>query len=302
MRLIVHMGFHKTASTHLQDIMNRNRDRMIARGVWYKAEPDYPAHHGTANPLLVGDTAPLEAMIADARGAGCHSLIFSSENLEGLVFNPPVAALLEESAARQGVTDIEWHAVIREPGAYFESIHPQLSWHTYADGLHMFAEVMKKGVLYLPEPHPGEDATPYWFFCFDYEPFLASFADGRKLFVHDFADRDPYPGWRMIERLGLMDAMVEPAQGFGLNHRLPPGQVVKFFRKRLREAVGDRATWLVVREAVKAHMAANLATVPVYARAVGERYGDSYRRALARFADWDAVEADRRGGQDRART
>lgn len=283
MRLIVHMGFHKTASTHLQDMMNRNRDRLAGRGVWYQHEPAYPAHHGTANPLLAGDAAPLEAMIADARAHDCHTMIFSSENLEALLFTPEVAALLERTAAAGGVTEIEWHAVIREPGAYFESIHPQLSWHTYADGLHMFSEVMKKGVLYLPEPHPGDDATPYWFFCFDYEPFLATFAEGRQLHVHDFADRQPYPGWRMIERLGLLDAMVEPAQGYGLNHRLPAEEVARFFRKRLREAAGDRETWQMVRGAVKASMEANFATLPVYARAVGERYRGSYERALARF-------------------
>lgn len=283
MRLIVHMGFHKTASTHLQDLMNRNQPRLAERGVWYQPEPGYPAHHGTANPLLVGDTARFEAMIDDARAAGCHSLIFSSENLEGLVFNASIAELLERTAADKGVTAIEWHAVIREPGAYFESIHPQLSWHTYADGLHMFAEVMKKGVLFLPEPHPGDDATPYWFFCFDYHPFLSGFAAGRSLFVHDYADRAPYPGWRMIDRLGLLDCMVAKAEGDGLNHRLAPERVAKFFRKRLREAAGDPETWAMVREAVRAHMAANLATVPVYARAVGERYGESYHAALAAF-------------------
>lgn len=297
MRLIVHMGFHKTASTHLQDIMNRNREWMLARGVWYSPEPGYPAHHGIANPLLVGDTAPFAAMIADAKAAGCHTLIFSSENLEGLVFNTSIAELLERTAAERGVTEIEWHAVIREPGAYFESIHPQLSWHTYADGLHMFSEVMKKGVLFLPEPHPGDDATPYWFFCFDYDPFLTAFAEGRRLFVQDFADRSPYPGWRMIDRLGLLDCMVAPAEGHGLNHRLPADQVAKFFRKRLREAAGDRETWHLVREAVKASMEANFATVPVYAQAVGARYRDSYERALARFTDWDAADMEvRRAG------
>jgi hypothetical protein len=283
MRLIVHMGFHKTASTHLQDLMNRNCAGMAERGVWYERQNGYPAHHGAANPLLVGDTAPFETMIANARAAGCHTMVFSSENLESLVFNAPIAALLEQTAASLGVTAIEWHAVIREPGAYFESIHPQLSWHTYADGLHMFAEVMKKGVLFLPEPHPGDDATPYWFFCFDYAPFLSAFAAERQLFVYDYADRAPYPGWRMIERLGLLDCMVAPAEGDGLNHRLPPERVEKFFRKRLREAAGDHATWAMVREAVKTHMAANLATVPVYAKAVGERYGESYREALTAF-------------------
>src|SRR3546814_15314956 len=73
---------------------------------------------------------------------------------------------------------------------------------TYADSLTMLSEIMKKGVLFLPEPHYGPGATPYWFFCFDYHAFLAGFAamPGRQLFVHDYEDLDPYPGWRIVER------------------------------------------------------------------------------------------------------
>lgn len=292
MRLIVHMGFHKTASTHFQELMNRNCARLAERGLWYERQPTYAAHHDIANPLLAGDAAPFAAMLANAHAAGAYSAILSSENLEALPFNLEVAALIERAAAANGVTDIEWHAAIREPGAYFASIHSQLSWHTYADGLHMFSEIMKKGVLFVPEPHHGEKATPYWFFCFDYHPFLAGFAaSGRRLFVHDYADRDPYPGWRLVRRLGVLDALVEQPEEWGYNHRLAPETAVRYFRERLREAAGDFATWRMVRDAVKRHMAANLATVPVYAEAIGQRYRDSYARALEQFGRWDEAAA-----------
>lgn len=284
MRLIVHMGFHKTASTYLQELMNRNCDRLAERGIWYERQPTYAAHHDIANPLLNGDGAPFAAMLGNARAAGMHTVIFSSENLEALPFTPQIAALLEDIAAEAGIADIEWHAVIREPGAYFESLHSQLSWHTYADGLTMFSEIMKKGALFLPEPHLGEKATPYWFFCFDYHPFLAGFAAaGRRLFVHDYADRLPYPGWRMIARLGLLDALVEQPGEIGYNHRLTGGTALDYFRSRLREAAGDAASWAIVKEAVEANLAANLATVPIYARAVGNRYRDSHAFALRAY-------------------
>lgn len=291
MRLIVHMGFHKTASTHLQALMNANREAMAEQGVWYEYHR-FAAHHDIANALLVGDAAPFEAMLVNARADGAHTAILSSENLEALPFNPAIAGLIEETAAANGIDAIEWHAAIREPGAYFASIHSQLSWHTYADGLHMLSEVMKKGVLYLPEPHRGEGATPYWFFCFDYQPFLESFAaPGRALFVHDYADRDPYPGWRLVRRLGLLDAMTETPEEWGYNHRLTQQTAQKYFRKRLREAVDDHDTWRMVRDAAKAHMEANLATVPVYAEAVGARFGDSYRAAIEQFGGWDEDQA-----------
>jgi hypothetical protein len=286
MRLIVHMGFHKTASTHLQALMNANREALAARGIWYEYHR-FAAHHDIANPLLVSDAAPFEAMLANAREAGCHTAILSSENLEALPFNPGVAELIERSAAAHGVTGIEWHAALREPGAYFESIHSQLSWHTYADGLHMFSEVMKKGVLFLPEPHEGEGATPYWFFCFDYQPFLAGFAaPGRRLLVHDYADRTPYPGWRLIDRLGALDALTEAPEEWGFNHRLTPDRAAKFFRARLRDAAGDAETWRMVRDAVRTNLQANFETVPVYAQAIAARYGDSYRAAIEQFGRW----------------
>src|SRR3546814_14922416 len=87
-----------------------------------------------------------------------------------------MTALTEAAAAEAGIKTIEWHAVLREPGAYFESQHAQLSRHSYADAAHMFSEVMKKGVLFMPEPHFFPGAAPYWFFLFDYSPFLRTFA------------------------------------------------------------------------------------------------------------------------------
>ncbi|HWK34870.1 hypothetical protein [Sphingomonas sp.] len=292
MRLVVHMGFHKTASSYLQALLNRNTQRLAGRGIWYEPQTIYPAHHFIANPLLAGDPEPFAAMIRNGRAAGCHTILFSSENLEGLPFNLPVAALLEQVAAEEGITEIEWHAVIREPGAYFASIHSQLSWHTYADSLTMFAEVMKKGMVFLPEPHFGEGATPYWFFCFDYFAFLMGFAaTGRRLFVHDYEDRLPYPGWRMIDRLGAIDALVDQPDEAESNHRLAPGTARDFFHARLREAAGDAATWAAVRDAVEANVDASIATVPVYAAAVGARYGDSYRQALAAFGARDERKA-----------
>src|SRR3546814_4962209 len=96
-------------------------------------------------------------MIERGRAASCHTILFSSENLEALPFVPEITALTEAAAAEAGIKTIEWHAVLREPGAYFESQHAQLSRHSYADAAHMFSEVMKKGVLFMrSEEHTSE--------------------------------------------------------------------------------------------------------------------------------------------------
>src|SRR3546814_3050903 len=100
---------------------------------------------------------------------------------------------------------------------------------------------------------------------------------GRQLFVHYYEDLDPYPGWRIVGRLGVLDMLVEQPEEDRCNHRLPRPCAEEHFRTRLREAAGDLASWGIVREAVETNLAANLATVPVYAEAVGRRYDASYR-------------------------
>src|SRR3546814_15804912 len=106
----------------------------------------------------------------------------------------------------------------------------------------MFSEVMKKGVLFMPEPHFFPGAAPYWFFLFDYAPFLRTFAaPGRRLFLHDYADRTPYPGWRMIDRLGIGGALMAQPSDEDSNHRMSREQVHANFLARMSEAVGDQA-------------------------------------------------------------
>src|SRR3546814_2289821 len=104
-------------------------------------------------------SSDLAAMIERGRAASCHTILFSSENLEALPFVPEITALTEAAAAEAGIKTIEWHAVLREPGAYFESQHAQLSRHSYADAAHMFSEVMKEGVLFMPEPRSEEHTS-----------------------------------------------------------------------------------------------------------------------------------------------
>jgi hypothetical protein len=84
MKLLVHIGLHKTGSTWLQQMLLDNRTALALAGFWYADTViGYPAHHPAADVLLVGDGAPLAEMVLDARRAGCHTVILSSENLEG---------------------------------------------------------------------------------------------------------------------------------------------------------------------------------------------------------------------------
>src|SRR3546814_20794808 len=103
-------------------------------------------------------------MIERGRAASFHTILFSSENLEALPFVPEITALTEAAAAEAGIKTIEWHAVLREPDAYFESQHAPLRRPSSADAAHRLREVMKMGVLIMHDPNflPGQ--APYLFF------------------------------------------------------------------------------------------------------------------------------------------
>jgi hypothetical protein len=57
MRLVLHIGLHKTASTAFQTLCRDNAARLLEHGVHWRVHEGYPAHHDTAWPMLRGDAA-----------------------------------------------------------------------------------------------------------------------------------------------------------------------------------------------------------------------------------------------------
>jgi hypothetical protein len=282
MRLIVHAGLHKTASTFLQHLLHDHRDALAGRGVLYPRDDEFRAQHRAGWQLLAGETTLLDAMLSEGRRHGCRAVIVSSEDLEAVLFNPGVARLIDAAAARAGA-DVEWHVALREPGAYFASLHAQLQWHVYADALWMFAEVMNKGGLYMHDPAPNWGGTPYWFYCFDHARHLGAFAgmSGHRPRVHDYADGDPFPGWRLLHDLGVLDLIERMPDGTGQNRRHRADDVRAGYTARIAEAGGASLA-----PHVEAAVAASLAAVPDCAALIGARFAASHAEALARYGNW----------------
>jgi len=279
MRLIVHLGLHKTASTNLQHVLHDHRAALESRGVFYQANPDFAAHHDVAWRLLDGDPSLLEALLAEARARGCDRAILSSEDLEGVLFDQAPARLIEATAARAAAA-VEWHVVLREPGACFASLHAQLQWHVYADALVMFAEIMNKGGLYMHDPAPAWGGTPFWYYSFDHVRDLHALARaiGQPPIVHDYADDRPFPGWRLLERLDVLDLVARLPGEMGQNRRHPADAVRSGYRARISEAGGE-----LLLDYVEAAVAASMAAVPHCAGLIGERFAASHAQALAQF-------------------
>jgi hypothetical protein len=105
MQIILHIGAHKTASTHLQMAMARGRGALAGQGVAYFG-PDELRRRGLGVPEYLSaeaeDTAHGERIHA-ALAAPCARLVLSDENLLGNAHNVELirtARLYDRAAAR----------------------------------------------------------------------------------------------------------------------------------------------------------------------------------------------------------
>ncbi|MCC0033068.1 MAG: hypothetical protein H6890_07965, partial [Brucellaceae bacterium] len=83
--IILHIGVHKTGSTHIQVALTRNSDWLIRQGIYYKPS-DGVAHHSLIQSFADTKSDDLESakikisnMIKDAGSKDCKKIIISSE-------------------------------------------------------------------------------------------------------------------------------------------------------------------------------------------------------------------------------
>lgn len=285
MRLIIHAGLHKTGSTFLQHIMNDNHEALAAAGVWYEKQPGYPAHHFAAWDILRGDTSPVGRMVADARAHGCHTVILSSEDLEGAIFDGCSAEAITQAAAIAGVERIEWHMAVRDSGEYFASLYAQLQHHVFADPGTMLWEALCKGLIMYIDPLRGEGGTPFWCYCFDPDRYLGAFASrtGLPVVLHDFRDADPFPGWGILEAAGALGAIKTLPGAEARNARMTADDVRAGYAGQILKLLSDDTARERLQPLLDVQLRQNAAVVDAYAEAVSARFAASTNAALARF-------------------
>ncbi|WP_126174403.1 hypothetical protein [Altericroceibacterium xinjiangense] len=286
MRLYVHMGLHKTASTYLQHLMNDNHEALLERGVYYQKQAGYPAHHEAAWTMLRGDMAPLTSMLETARQLGCHTTILSSEDLEGIIFDPGTVTAIEDAARAAGVEQIEWHMCLRDAGEYYSSLHAQLQYHVFSGALELFYAVMRDGMVLIPDPLRGGPGTPYWGFCFDHARYISEFAERttHPLIVHDYTDGDPFPAWRMLDRLDALGAIRDLPPASARNARLDAGAVVQGHRERLEDVIPQELLKSKTSAMLRDRIKKDVAIVPDLAAIVSARFAASTAETLAKFS------------------
>ena len=286
MRLIVHAGLHQTGATYLQHVLSENREALRARGIFYPQEAGSCAHHRIAADLLRRDPVSLLAAISAAKAAGCHEMILSSQLLEGAILDRALAAGLELAAQGCGVALVEWHICLRDPGDSFAALYARLQQQLYTDPAAMAVEIMREGVKLVLEPSPYPDAAPFQAFCFDHFRIISAFAarTSNPVCLHDFRDSAPFPGWRMLDRLGLLDALRVLPGAEARNPRPGESEVQAGYAHQILRRLPDGAHRRRLRPMIDDQVRRNAAMVEDYARAIRDLFAPGTAAALQIFA------------------
>ena len=129
LRLILHIGTHKTATSTLQALMVGQRSQLRAEGILYPSTDRLPIRsrrkHAFLARLLHDGGPAFEAMLADLRtevaDSGCDQVLMSGEGLSGPTMRPDPAAL----AALARAFDLTAVCFLRRQDTFAESLWNQ---------------------------------------------------------------------------------------------------------------------------------------------------------------------------------
>jgi hypothetical protein len=197
MRLVLHIGLHKTASTAFQTLCRDNAGRLIDAGVHWRAHAGYPAHHEEAWSLLRGRTRGHRGL----RGRGARRRGPCRDPVQRRARLRPACAAegaaIEAEAREAGVTEVIWVAALRRPSEAFRSNISELTKHgIHVDPLQGYLEIMRSGGLHFTGRLNGGAQFWNWFFTFDYAGHVDRLARRRfgARVAYDYHAADRLPG------------------------------------------------------------------------------------------------------------
>jgi hypothetical protein len=105
-RLILHIGTHKTGTTAVQRFLVANRPVLTQHGIHYASPVSTPDSNVVANAVATGDTTSAQAFFQEhidtARQAGAQTVVVSAENFYSMtVVAAALAGRVPENAASQ---------------------------------------------------------------------------------------------------------------------------------------------------------------------------------------------------------
>jgi len=202
LRLAIHCGVHKTATTSFQKLCADNRALLRNLGIFYPEFGAEDQHSQLLHDAQRDGINVLGAYLAECRAnaaLSCHTVLISGEDFENCLVDVALASEVESLASRIGFDSTVWIVVVRPLNEAIVSLYAELSKH----GVVLSREIMhraaeERGCIYVATARFNH------IFVLDYARFAVRFRNsvsGRVIeFEHDQFIRD-YPGRILLKQL-----------------------------------------------------------------------------------------------------
>lgn len=212
MKLAIHGGTHKTATTSFQTVLTTCREMLTSAGIMVPRIEDWNQHSYLAWLLQKPDPGEaarvLETCVAQARDAQCHTILLSGEDFENHLVETAEARRFSMMARDLGIESLEWFFVARKPVDYMHALYSTLSGQRVLINLdELAATILAKGYFSI------SNSSYAYHFVFDVRRFALRLSEAHvgTVAVIPFADFvADYPGRVLLERLGVTGAAQAP--------------------------------------------------------------------------------------------
>ena len=131
-RLIIHVGTHKTATTHIQDTFHKNRELLKQHGVIYPQIGTIRGHHGLTSawirlpePYALQDPGRAWAELVEAHADHDHTVFLSSEEFSRL--NPVRVDMASLARLVSRFDEVHILCTLRNQASFLQSVYQQIS-------------------------------------------------------------------------------------------------------------------------------------------------------------------------------
>lgn len=207
MKLIIHAGLHKTATTSFQQLCRRNPAEVHRCGIHYPNRPEQYQHSWLAWLMQKKKIEEvenfLEVALKQSMEANVAATLISGEDFENMLVDWHEAQALEDIAWQAGFTEIQWTVVTRPSHEYYDSLYSELSKHDFTLDYAKTAEaILNHGQL------TAMNANYCYRFVFDIQRFLQGFKGAVTGHVEHIQYTDfiqVYPGRKLLQIAGASE-------------------------------------------------------------------------------------------------
>lgn len=158
MKLLIHIGTHKTATSSFQNLCVDQKKLLISNGLNYPNYKNWGQHSRAAWIAQKNNFRELKLFLAsiheDSFNLNCELTLISGEDFENFLIDTHLAKEFMHTAMEVGFKEIEWIVVHRDPFDYLQSIYSEMSkYNSVLDYVTMGKLILDCGYVSVSTPH-----------------------------------------------------------------------------------------------------------------------------------------------------